>query len=350
MNFNPILKQYVSELLLRNPHESVKIPSERELCKQFGTSRPTVRKALAELVREGVLMIRHGNGTYTNPAAARRHHQLQPQRALGVLVGSGSSMILDSYYWSVLHAAQQAFSNAGELLSIPFLQLAGEGKMAAEEIRRYHLDALLWLHPDESRADVIAELRGGGLPVCCVGRSPGGAPASMIDYPASGRNLARYFLRRNCRHPLLVADHSQQVHRAMIQAFNEELIAAGNTPDFRHTMLDHDRLEAELRQLKEDGCDFDGAFSFGFASWNLEHAVLAVYGEEKLAAIEFVVSNAVCRHWPDRAYLNIDGGQLGEAAGRYLLACYRQEPTDQIQLCFVADVKSPDNIKEGIQS
>ncbi len=350
MNINPVIKQYVHELLSRNPHDSVKIPSERDLCQQFGTSRPTVRKALGELINEGALIVRHGNGTYTNPGAVQRHHQHGPQRTLGVLVGSGSSMVLDSYYWSVLHAAQQAFS-AGEYLNIPFLQLAGEGRMAAEEIRKYRLDALLWLHPDESRSDVIFELRDGGLPVCCVGRSPGGAPAAMIDYPASGRTLARYFLRKNCRCPLFVVDRSQAVHAAMAQAFNEELIAAGEIPDFRRIIQDHTHLEDELRLLQAGGCDFDGAFSFGFATGDLHRALLAVYGEEKFSSIEFVVTSALRKNWPDRAWLNIDGTRLGEAAGTYLDACLRHEPVDGINLRFVADVNEPEtSLKRGMQS
>lgn len=40
------------------------IPSERELCEQFGVSRATVRKALDALVQEGLLVREHGRGTF----------------------------------------------------------------------------------------------------------------------------------------------------------------------------------------------------------------------------------------------------------------------------------------------
>jgi GntR family transcriptional regulator len=40
------------------------LPSERQLCDQFGISRITVRQALDELVREGRLVRSHGRGTY----------------------------------------------------------------------------------------------------------------------------------------------------------------------------------------------------------------------------------------------------------------------------------------------
>ena len=40
------------------------IPSERRLATQLGISRPTLRMAIDELVREGLLLRRHGSGTY----------------------------------------------------------------------------------------------------------------------------------------------------------------------------------------------------------------------------------------------------------------------------------------------
>src|SRR6478736_1504550 len=42
------------------------IPSERQLSSNFGVSRLTVRAALDELVREGMLVRRHGSGTFVS--------------------------------------------------------------------------------------------------------------------------------------------------------------------------------------------------------------------------------------------------------------------------------------------
>ena len=41
-----------------------KIPSENQLCRQFGVSRVTVRKSPAGLTEEGVLVKRRGKGTF----------------------------------------------------------------------------------------------------------------------------------------------------------------------------------------------------------------------------------------------------------------------------------------------
>lgn len=44
-----------------------KIPSERELSERFAVNRLTVRKAIDELVQEGVLFRQHGKGTFVSP-------------------------------------------------------------------------------------------------------------------------------------------------------------------------------------------------------------------------------------------------------------------------------------------
>lgn len=42
------------------------IPSERDLSEQFGVSRPTLRAAIEDLARDGLLVRHHGRGTFTN--------------------------------------------------------------------------------------------------------------------------------------------------------------------------------------------------------------------------------------------------------------------------------------------
>jgi len=49
------------------------IPTEREICEAYKVSRITVRRAIAELVREGYLITRQGKGTFVARPKIRRH-------------------------------------------------------------------------------------------------------------------------------------------------------------------------------------------------------------------------------------------------------------------------------------
>lgn len=52
------------------------LPSERDLAARVDMSRVTVRKAVQHLVREGVLVQRHGSGTYVAPQPSRVEQSL----------------------------------------------------------------------------------------------------------------------------------------------------------------------------------------------------------------------------------------------------------------------------------
>lgn len=46
------------------PHRGVRLPTERRLAQELRMARVTVRKALADLEREGIIQRRQGAGTY----------------------------------------------------------------------------------------------------------------------------------------------------------------------------------------------------------------------------------------------------------------------------------------------
>jgi len=65
------LKQHLKEYI-KHRKDGDSIPTESELCDHFKVSRPTVRQAIAELVREGHLTRSKGKGTFvTSPKVSR---------------------------------------------------------------------------------------------------------------------------------------------------------------------------------------------------------------------------------------------------------------------------------------
>ena len=60
------IRQQLRDLIdSRQPGEA--LPSERDLSEQLGVSRPTLRAAIEDLARDGLLVRQQGRGTFTNP-------------------------------------------------------------------------------------------------------------------------------------------------------------------------------------------------------------------------------------------------------------------------------------------
>jgi len=59
------IQEYLAEKILNGEiSPETRIPSERELSQELGVSRMTVRRAITELVNEGLIERRHGAGTF----------------------------------------------------------------------------------------------------------------------------------------------------------------------------------------------------------------------------------------------------------------------------------------------
>jgi GntR family transcriptional regulator len=66
-------QHYLLELIEDGTYQpGERLPSEADLAVQLGISRPTLREALLNLEQEGVIVRRHGVGTFVRPPYARR--------------------------------------------------------------------------------------------------------------------------------------------------------------------------------------------------------------------------------------------------------------------------------------
>ncbi len=92
------IQEYIAELILSGqlPPES-RIQSERDFSEELGVSRMTVRRALTELVTEGLLERRHGSGTYVaKPRLTYQAHELvDTARAMRERNIAASSQLLE---------------------------------------------------------------------------------------------------------------------------------------------------------------------------------------------------------------------------------------------------------------
>lgn len=113
------------------------LPTEQTLCDQFGVSRITVRRALADLVEQGYIERRQGVGSFV-----REHHPPSPSRAGGSYLEGLRQTQFETEVDVIEHDVRrapgpvaEALANSGELLHIVRLRRerrTGEPLMVTE--------------------------------------------------------------------------------------------------------------------------------------------------------------------------------------------------------------------------
>src|ERR1700754_2310915 len=76
-----VIKQIESQLLGAQLRPGARLPSERAMAETFGTSRSTVREAIARLVARGALETRRGAGVFVSAAPRAMPASLWLQRS-----------------------------------------------------------------------------------------------------------------------------------------------------------------------------------------------------------------------------------------------------------------------------
>lgn len=79
------LYQYIRESYLKGDE---KLPPENVISTNLGVSRVTVRRALGELEKEGIIIRIHGRGTFVNPEAVTIQANLMPGEEFSHLIKS----------------------------------------------------------------------------------------------------------------------------------------------------------------------------------------------------------------------------------------------------------------------
>lgn len=146
------------------------LPSERDLSARFGASRPTVRAAIEELAREGLLVRRHGRGTFTNPRKISQ--ELSAEGELPPAEGDWKSELLE---FGTVPAEARIARSLGVDDGTPLVRalrrrLVNGEPMALEEIRVPRTVAPLLSREDFAAGSLYQRLRGlhGVMPVEAV--------------------------------------------------------------------------------------------------------------------------------------------------------------------------------------
>lgn len=267
------IRQYVVDLMIRHVAIDTRIMSERELCAKFDVSRTTARKALKELIDEGVLYVKPGKGMFGN-AAMWRNSTLKSCRFHKIMVihGSGRSIYIDGFLMDVLARLYDHLKLFPVLLQT--LNCIGPIERTLEEIEMYSPDGIIWIRPFDNMAEVIAELRK-KIPVCVVGNLPVGAPFSVtMNYRQAGQLAAAWFLDRGLSQSIFVGHaHESAIKSELLQGWKEEFATRGAVYNERLRIDIDSDMVGRMRELMKN--KIEGIFTFASELIHVDNVLTA---------------------------------------------------------------------------
>lgn len=324
-----LIRQYAYDQARRNSGREVKILSERELCKVYNVSRPTVRKSLDELVSEGMLIIRKGQGTFTNPRMFKDRYLPGGKLSVGIIVGSGKIVVYDKFFWGIIAESGKAICE--DFSDIRLIQAINDNEKAVEEILLLNLDGLIWIHPTNDRAQAIEMIQQRGIPVICVNRILEGEHINYVstDFYAAGMATAEYLLDKGHRKILFIANTAIDAYKLFHNGYRDAF-AAGNIDFDDHLVIgDENEIITDISNLRRFKIEFTACFALGSCIWQAVEAFKQNYGgnfREKCLLMTTYAGGGKLLNCP---FVDINPYELGKNAAmelRALIEGKRQSP------------------------
>jgi GntR family transcriptional regulator len=192
------LKRWIEDAVRRGaiqPGDA--LPSERDLALKVDVSRVTVRKAVQQLVHDGVLIQRHGSGTFVAPQSQRVEQSLSQLTSFTEDMARRGMSVRAEWLDRGLYPPSPEETvilglSSGDLVArIGRLRLTGDTPLAIE---RAALSAEILPHPDAVAGSLYAHLeKSGNRPVRAIQRiraaNLGAADARLLDVPAGAASL-----------------------------------------------------------------------------------------------------------------------------------------------------------------
>jgi len=190
-----------------------RLPSESELVEQFGASRPTVGRALAQLESEGLVVRRAGSGTF---ASAQSHNE---SRVFGLLIpGLGTTEIFEPICRGISTAR---VGGRHDLLWGTTFSPGSTEEDQAEQLCNYYVERNvsgvffapleLTQHKDDINQRIIAALDVAHIPVVLLDRDIVAYPRRSkydlvsIDNRRAGFAITCHVLERGARRLVFLA-------------------------------------------------------------------------------------------------------------------------------------------------
>ena len=154
-----------------------KIPSERELEKEFSLNRLTISKGLANLAAEGLLVRRRGQGTFVTERDSGRAAQRRLVKYISPMPFSEDVVMRPG----VLEGMHEVLAERGYHVGVDFFHDADEMvKRLQGDSDGYHAGFAIWYDPSEAVDAELARLSDEGYPFVLLDAVPTGFEGDCV--------------------------------------------------------------------------------------------------------------------------------------------------------------------------
>jgi DNA-binding LacI/PurR family transcriptional regulator len=215
-----------------------KLPTEAELCRQFGWSRPTISRALNELAMEGILTRIQGSGTYVAEKKI-------PDRPFRIMISNIALKSQSEYSAPIFAGIREVAAQEG--LDIQYYQDAAFPD--PENVIKSNVDGILILAPNVEDMPSILKLKETGKPVVAMAhRSRFGLVTTICTDNYDGlRQAVNYLAGLGHRRIALVTPgiNSSDVQER-IMGFNQACFEAGIRVDPAYLLLFSSQINSSV--------------------------------------------------------------------------------------------------------
>ncbi|PLS09416.1 GntR family transcriptional regulator [Bacillus halotolerans] len=322
-----------------------KIPTENELMQQFGVSRHTIRKAIGDLVSQGLLYSVQGGGTFVASRSAKS--ALHSNKTIGVL----TTYISDYIFPSIIRGIESYLSEQGySMLLTSTNNNPDNERRGLENLLSQHIDGLI-VEPTKSALQTpnigyYLNLEKNGIPFAMINASYAelAAPSFTLDDVKGGMMAAEHLLSLGHTHMMGIfkADDTQGVKRmnGFIQSHRERDLFP--SPDMIVTFTTEEKESKLLEKVKE---------TLEKNSKNMPTAILCYNDEIALKVIDMlremdikVPEDMSIVGYDDSHFAQISEVKLtsvkhpksvlGKAAAKYVIDCLEHKKPKQEDVIF----------------
>ncbi|MBN2640546.1 MAG: GntR family transcriptional regulator [Victivallales bacterium] len=277
------IRRYVMNLILRSGGETVRIPTFQELSEKFRVSRPTVNRAMKELVSEGYIVSRRGIGSFTNPAQMPISIG-KKLPVIGIVLNDGLVVHLAKYFGLAL---AEFLKQVVSIPAVAHLVTVGttDPELAAKEIMDDQLDALITF----GGGQFVPHLRESGLRIVVSDYASSWPGSVIFDYEDWGYRCGRQLLKENRKN--IVFLHDKPSWNTSFPGFRKAFAEAGVPLNENFFLKNSQTCLDELANMIRYGIQVDAVCDTAFI--NNEVSELLVNLNPELVETCAIIHNAL---------------------------------------------------------